>query len=205
MMPGEVTVRARRELAAPLGKEGNRMKVRRVVTGHREGKATFVSDEEVQATTVALIPGLENHRLWGGDRAPTFPDAGSPPDQPTYFPPVGGYRFVFVTFPPAGGPVPTDLDVPAALREMDEKLPGLLAHMEPDGGGMHTSDTIDFLVVLSGEITLELDDSAEKVLRPGDTVVQNGTRHRLTNRGKDPAVLAGFIVGAYRSSGSGRP
>jgi quercetin dioxygenase-like cupin family protein len=180
------------------------MKVRRVVTGHRNGKATFVSDEEVPATTAALIPGLEIHRLWGGDRAPTFPDAGSPTNQATYFPPVGGYRFVFVTFPPAGVAAPPDLDVPAALREMDEKLPGMLAHMEPDGGGMHTSDTIDCLVVLSGEIAIELDDGAERVLRPGDTIVQNGTRHRWLNRGKEPAVLAGCIVGAHRS-GSGRP
>jgi hypothetical protein len=52
------------------------VKVRRVVTGHRAGKATFVSDEAVQATTVALLPGSETHRLWGADRAPTFPEEG---------------------------------------------------------------------------------------------------------------------------------
>ena len=46
--------------------------------------------------------------------------------------------------------------------------------MEPDNPGMHTTDTIDFEVVLSGEVVLELDDGAETVLRPGDTVVQNG-------------------------------
>ena len=172
------------------------MKVRRVVTGHRQGKATFVSDEEVQATPVGLLPGSETHRLWGADRAPTFPDAGAPTDQPTYFPPVGGYRFAFFTLPPAGVQAPPDLDMPVAQREMDEKLPGLLASMEPNGEGMHTSDTIDFEDVLSGEFTHELDDGAEKILRPGDTVVQNGTRHRWINRGKDPAVVAGFMVGA---------
>jgi quercetin dioxygenase-like cupin family protein len=158
-----------------------------------------VSDEEGQATTVALLPGYELHRLWGADRAPMFPDDGSPPDQPTYFPPVGGYRFGFFTSPPTGLPVQIDLDRTAALREVDEKLPGILSYFEPNGAGMHTTDTIDFEVVLSGEITLELDDGAEKVLRPGDTVVQNGTRHRWINRGKDPAVLAVFIVGARRS------
>jgi quercetin dioxygenase-like cupin family protein len=176
-----------------------------VVTGHREGKAVFVSDEEVEATTAALLRGGQIHRLWGADRAPTFPDAGSPTDQPTYFPPVGGYRFVFVTLPPATAPAPPDVDVPAAVREVDDKLPGLLAYFEPDGSGMHTTDTIDFEVVLTGEITLELDEGAERTLRPGDTVVQNGTRHRWINRGKEPAVLAVFIVGAHRSGGSGRP
>ena len=46
-----------------------------------------------------------------------------------------------------------------------------MAYVEPDNPGMHTTDTIDFEVVLSGELILELDDGAEKVLRPGDTVV----------------------------------
>ena len=109
---------------------------------------------------------------------------------------------MFFTLPPAGAQAPPDLGVPAALREADEKLPGLLAHFEPDGEGMHTTDTIDFGVVLSGEVVLEVDDGAETTLRPGDTVVQNGTRHRWTNRGKDPAVLAAVLVGAHRRGGS---
>ena len=95
--------------------------------------------------------------------------------------------------------VPADLDLQAALAETEEKLPGLLAHVEPDNPGMHTTDTIDFEVVLSGEVILELDDGVEKVLRPGDTVVQNGTRHRWSNRGTQPAVMALFMVGAHRA------
>jgi hypothetical protein len=160
------------------------MKVRRVVTGHREGKAVFVSDEavqptEVQPTTAAIRGSGEIYRLWGGDRAPTFPDAGSPTDQPTIFPPVGGYRFVVLTLPPMGAQAPP--------------------HTQSRAAGMHTTDTIDFGVVLSGEFTLQLDDGVETTLRPGDTVVQNGTRHRWTNRGQDPAVLAAVLIGAHRS------
>ena len=79
---------------------------------------------------------------------------------------------------------------------MEEKLPGMLACLEPDNPGMHTTDTIDFEVVLSGEVILELDDGAETVLRPGDTVVQNGTRHAWHNRGSKTARLAVFIAGA---------
>ena len=72
----------------------------------------------------------------------------------------GGYRFGFVTFPPAydaaeGLP---SLFRPAAMAEMEEKLPGFLAYLEPDNPGMHTTDTIDFEVVLSGEVILELDN-----------------------------------------------
>ena len=177
------------------------MRVRRVVTGHDgAGKAVFASDQEVDPLTVALVPGAEFHRLWGADQAPTFPDDGSPTPQPDYFPPVDGYRFGFFTVPPATAAAPADLDLQAGLAEMNEKLPGMLAYLEPDNPGMHTTDTIDFEVVLSGEVILELDDGVEKVLRPGDTVVQNGTRHRWSNRGTEPAVLAVILIGAHRAS-----
>jgi mannose-6-phosphate isomerase-like protein (cupin superfamily) len=175
------------------------MRVRRVVTGHDAGgKAVFASDIEVDPLTVTLLPGAEFHRLWGADQAPTFPDDGAPTAQPDYFPPVGGYRFGLFTLPPATAQAAAGLDVEAALAEMEAKLPGLASYTEPDNPGMHTTDTIDFEVVLSGQVVLELDDGAETVLRPGDTVVQNGTRHRWSNRGSEPAVLAVFITGAHR-------
>ena len=177
------------------------MKVRRVVTGHdSNGKAVFSSDEEVDPLTLELMPGAEFHRLWGADLAPTFPDGGGPTAQPSYFPPVGGYRFGFFTVPPATESAPAELDLQTALAEMDQKLPGLLSYLEPDNPGMHTTDTIDFEVVLSGEVILELDDGVQKVLRPGDTVVQNGTRHRWGNQGTEPAVVAVFLIGAHRAS-----
>jgi mannose-6-phosphate isomerase-like protein (cupin superfamily) len=176
------------------------MKVRRVVTGHdRDGKAVFASDEQVDSLALASRPDREYHRLWGGDQTPTFPDDGRPTAQHNYFPPVGGYRFGFFTVLPGAVSVP-GLDREAARAEMEEKLPGFLAHLEPDNPGMHTTDTIDFEVVLSGEVILELDDGAEKVLRPGDTVVQNGTRHRWGNRGTEPAVVALMLIGARRAT-----
>ena len=175
------------------------MRVRRVVTGHdSQGNAVFASDDGVDALTVALIPGAEFHRLAGADEAPTFPDGGAPTPQPMFFPPVGGYRFGLFTVPPAGAASPEGIDATEALAEVEAKLPGLVSHVELDNPGMHTTNTIDFEVVLSGEVVLELDDGAEKVLCPGDTVVQNGTRHRWTNRGSVPAVLAIFITGAHR-------
>ena len=175
------------------------MDVRRVVTGHdADGKAVFVSDEQVAAVVPALLPGSEFHRLWGGDEPPRFPDDGSQPAAGSYFPPVGGFRFGFFTIPPDGGAgAPADLDIEAALAELEDVLPGLAGHMEPDDPGMHTTATVDFEVVLEGEVTLELDDGATVTLRPGDTVVQNGTRHRWSNRGDVPAQLAVFIVGAH--------
>ncbi|HEX6418546.1 MAG TPA: cupin domain-containing protein [Acidimicrobiales bacterium] len=175
------------------------MDVRRVVTGHDEqGRAVFVSDERVAPVRPSLLPGTEFHRLWGGDAPPRFPDAGAMPAHTGYFPPLGGVRFGFFTLPPdEGRGVPPDLDVAGALAELEEMLPGLAAHMEPEAPGMHTTATVDFEVVLSGEVQLELDDGATVRLGPGDTVVQNGTRHRWSNPGSEPAVLAVFIVGAH--------
>jgi mannose-6-phosphate isomerase-like protein (cupin superfamily) len=172
------------------------MDVRRVVTGHdAEGKAVFVSDGPVAPVTTALSPGAEFHQLWGGDEAPRFPDDGSLPPHHRYFPPIGGFRFGLFTVAPDGEATVPD-DIPAAFAELEDLLPGLAAHMEPGAPGMHTTATIDFEVVLDGEVTLELDDGAERVLRPGDTVVQNGTRHAWRNRGDVPARLAVFIIGA---------
>jgi mannose-6-phosphate isomerase-like protein (cupin superfamily) len=181
------------------------VKARRVATGHDDrSRAVFASDEEVDPVVLRLMPGAEFHLLWGGDEPPTFPDTGSPGSASrTYFPPVGGYRFGLVTIPPAGTQIPADLDLGEALAEVERDLPGMLAHTEPDDPGMHTTDTIDFEVILAGELVLELDDGAETVLRPGDTVVQNGTRHRWHNRGAEPATMAVFMTGAHRKPTSG--
>ena len=174
------------------------MHARRVVTGHSpDGKAVFVSDEAVAPVTLALLPGSEFHQLWGTDTTPHFPDDGSRPSAPRYFPAPGGCRFGFFTIPPDGGVgVPADLDLGAALAEFDERLPGMSEYLEVDSPGMHTTATIDFGVVLSGAATLELDDGATVVLAAGDTYVQNGTRHRWSNTGSVPAVLAVALIGA---------
>ena len=99
----------------------------------------------------------------------------------------------------AGGEL-ADADVEQALADLDAKLPGMVGYMDPSDPGMHTTDTIDFEVVLEGTIVLELDDGAEVTLQPGDTVVQNGTRHRWRNPGDTPAHLALFICGASHAA-----
>ena len=91
-----------------------------------------------------------------------------------------------------------DVDMERALKEAEEKLPGALAHLEPDSPGMHTTDTIDFEYIISGEVWLELDDGVEVRLRSGDTVVQNGTRHAWHNKGAEPCRMITVLVGARR-------
>jgi mannose-6-phosphate isomerase-like protein (cupin superfamily) len=175
------------------------MKIRRVVTGHTpDGKATVASDIQVEPVTVALLPGMEFYRLWGADSAPTFPDGGAPHSFSTYFPPLGGFRFGLFTLPPDSMTEAAEVDVEWALKEAEEKLPGAIAHLEADNPGMHTTDTIDFEYIISGEVWLELDDGVEVHLRAGDTVVQNGTRHAWRNKGSEPCRMVTILVGARR-------
>ena len=171
--------------------------VRRVVTGHRGGKAVFASDELVDPLTLAILPGYSFHRLWGSDHVSRFPDDGAPPAQPDYFPPIGGFRFGMLCIPSGGSTAPADLELTKAIAELDAKLPGMAIYSEAEEPGMHTTPTIDFEVVLTGECVLELDDGAEVELKAGDVVVQNGTRHRWHNRSPASCQLAVFIVGAH--------
>lgn len=179
------------------------MKIRRVVTGHTaQGKATVVSDMEVDPTTVDRLPGAQYHELWSADGAPTFPDDGLQHPAKMWFPPIGGFRFATFTVAPQSQALPEDFDREAAITELEEKLPGLVsqANMEADNPGMHTTATIDFEYVMSGEVWLELDDGEEVHLKPGDTVVQNGTRHAWRNRGTEPCRMIVFLLGAHQQT-----
>jgi mannose-6-phosphate isomerase-like protein (cupin superfamily) len=95
--------------------------------------------------------------------------------------------------PPAGGTawrvftVPPDTVMRARLAETAAAIPGV----EPDG--FHTTDTLDYVMVLEGEIALEL-DTGEVPLRPGDCVVQRGTRHAWRNRSDDPVRMVAVML-----------
>lgn len=174
------------------------MGIRRVVTGHNdEGVSVFVRDEVVESDRFGLLPGWEFYDIWAGDQIPSFPDRGDMPASTTYFPPVGGFRFSFSVVPPMDTPPAEGIDPDAALDEVNAVMPGMMALIEPDG--MHTTDTIDFEVIISGQVFLELTDGTSKLLGPGDTVVQNGTRHVWRNPGPGPCLMAVFMTGAVRT------
>jgi mannose-6-phosphate isomerase-like protein (cupin superfamily) len=178
------------------------VKVRRVVTGQDQtGRSVFVSDEVVEPIVLDLMPGLEFVNVWGGDDTPSLPTDGTRPAADSYFPPPPGYRFAFFTLPPDGSAsLPEDLDLNRAIAEVDEKLPGMMAHMEPGSPGMHTTDTIDLDLVLEGDMYLELDDGQEVHLKAGECVIQNGTRHAWHNRSSEPVRMLSILVGARRKS-----
>lgn len=175
------------------------MEIHCVVTGQdKSGKSVVVRDTPVKPVSLALLPGYEFHRIWGSDSVVELPSDGTPPAQPRYFPPRNGFRFAFFTIPPETRTSVDQIDMASALEEIQLKLPGMMDVLEFDHPGMHTTDTVDFDVVVSGQMYLELDDGAEVLLKVGDCVIQNGTRHAWHNRSSEKCVIAVAIVGAER-------
>jgi hypothetical protein len=174
--------------------------IRRVVTGtSAEGKSVVVSDGHVAPVTPKLMPGTEFFSLWGDDGPPALPSDGTEPAYSSWFPPPGGYRFEVITIPPDATPRPADLDVAAATVEVNRALPGLLEVMEKDDPGMHATDSVDFVCVLSGRCLMRLHDGVTVALGPGDTVVQNGTRHGWRVPHTEPCRLLCISIGAARA------
>jgi len=175
------------------------MDIRCVVTGQTEsGKSVFVRDMPVKPVELALFPGYEFHRVWGSDSTAELPSDGTPPPQPRYFPLKDGFRFGFFTIPPDTTARVERINTAEAVVEIQQRLPGMLEVLERDHPGMHTTDTVDFDVVISGEVVLELDDGGTVLLKAGDCVIQNGTRHAWRNRSSQPCVIAVTLVGANR-------
>jgi hypothetical protein len=86
---------------------------------------------------------------------------------------------------------------PAELwKEYLAKAPGLAESHDPKQQAMRRTGTIDYVIVLDGEIWLELDDGSSTHLRQGDVVVQKASRYAWRNRSAAPCVLAEVMVGA---------
>jgi len=175
------------------------MKIRRLVTGHsKEGKAIVVSNTVMEATRPTTSPGYEFHNLWGADECLTFPDNGAQPVYRDWFAPVGGFRFQQFTFPPDNTPPPAGVDDSIISAEWDKLAPGMTAAFQKDAPGMHRSNTVDLIYVISGRIVLELDDGVKVNLQAGDTLVQNGTCHAWHNPYDEPCRFITTQIGARR-------
>lgn len=165
-----------------------------------DGTAVVASDTTLTPETIALMPGAEFVSLWGSDTPTALPNAGARPAFSAWFPPAAGYRVEEITLPPDGSHPPANLDMAAAMVEVERKLPGLIGHMDPNHPGMHRTDTVDFNYVLSGRCVVELADGPRIELSAGDALVMNGARHAWHVPYPEPCRLLTFSVGANRSS-----
>ena len=180
------------------------MKVKRVVTGRTEaGASVFVSiGDALRTHDFEHIPGMSVTQIWATPATPQLRrDAAADPttNQSSIVPQPGGTQLMFVEFPPDRVMMSPSFDPAAAGAEQLRVAPGLAECFEVDHPGMHTTNTVDYGIVLKGEICLELDDGRVEKLKAGDVVIQNGTRHAWRNPGEAAALMAFVLIGAERT------
>lgn len=173
--------------------------MRRIVTGVVNGKSAILSDgEPANLHRYAGWPGHATAVVWATAASPSLPlDMGHEPQPGARVTPgPGETRLMVVRFPPDTIFADPRFDPMSYGADAQRHLPGLIDAFEPEGNGFHTTRSIDYDIVLEGEIWLELDDGVETHLHQGDMVVQGGTRHAWRNRSDRDAVMAFILIGA---------
>jgi quercetin dioxygenase-like cupin family protein len=146
-----------------------------VVTGHdKDGKAIVKIDEPVAKTTSAR-PGAEASVIWTSQGFPVNNDG----DEDT-----------------SGNATGTTMPGGTVFRVL-QLQPGNTPRV-------HRTDSIDYAVVMSGEIDMELDDGNAVHLKQGDVLVQRGTVHNWMNRGTEPCTIAFVLIDAKPVEVSGK-
>lgn len=173
--------------------------MRRILTGNIDGKPAIILDgEPANAHDYKGWPGHSTSVVWATAASPAVPmDAGDEPG-PGFqvLPQPGETRLLIVRFPPDSIFADPRFDGPGYGQEAAQYLTGLIDSFEPDGSGFHRTSSVDYDIVIEGEITLDLGDGTLAHLKAGDVVVQNGTRHAWRNQGDRDAVMAFVLIGA---------
>ena len=150
------------------------LQVRRVTTGHdASGKAVVVTDETLTAVARRIGAGITGCEIWSTDRMPVDNSREADAAQRKGF--VVRHNYV------GSGEGTT--------CRITEFAPG-------HGRFRHRTETVDYAILLSGEIDMELDGEEVVHLKPGDVVVQRGTMHTWVNKGTVPAVFAFILIDA---------
>jgi mannose-6-phosphate isomerase-like protein (cupin superfamily) len=162
--------------------------VRRIVSGHRDGKAIVLFDGVAPNQKLRPASGLVSTLLWVTDETPA--DISGSTDRSVREigvpPPANGTIFRMVDFPPESG---------ARSREAILKEMGVSDHGGGRHAAMHRTRSVDYAIVLEGEIDMLLDVS-EVHLEAGDVLVQQGTNHAWVNRGTRPCRMAFVLIDA---------
>jgi hypothetical protein len=151
--------------------------MRRIVTGYDDqGHPRIIFDGE--PPTVLDFGSIVTTELWVTDSTP--PNVKSNDDT--------SLREWDIDPPPRGAAFRVVKIMPVGADAKPSPGPG-----EPEFLGEHITDTLDLVVVLSGEVTMTI-GGREETLRPGDSVVQRATPHDWVNRGSEPCVIAGVLI-----------
>lgn len=177
---------------------------RRIVTGHNaQGQSVVALDAVLEPTLHKPEIGVAFWELWRTKTSPASVDNGpDPTQQPVHLHPTAqGSVIRFVDF----GPRPKDAVPPPMNLETARAAFSLInaadaATWKPGSPHlmMHRTESVDYGIVLEGEITLVLDDGSETHLKAGDVVVQRGTDHAWDNRSDKPARMCFILLdGAF--------
>jgi hypothetical protein len=168
--------------------------VRRIVTGHDDqGKAVVVVDGPAPNVKVRKATGNVSTLLWVTDEMPADISGNSDRAEREIgtAPPANGSILRTVDFPPVT-PETAAVSHAEVMREMDlgRHVPAAARHPF-----MHRTRSVDYAIVLAGEIDMLLDDS-EVHLTAGDILVQQGTNHAWVNNGKETCRIAFILIDA---------
>ena len=168
--------------------------MRRIVTGHnREGKSIINIDGPPAKSLGEEVGGL--YELWStdGKEINTLDDVDRADSEVLLSPSRGGTKFRYFQINPTPEGVPAEM-MEAATAEAFEKMGA--SHHRVDTSrhpAMHKTDTIDYIILLKGDVTLLLDED-EVDLKPFDVVVQRGTNHAWVNNGTDTALFIAVLI-----------
>lgn len=165
--------------------------MKRVVTDGR-GDASRIADAGAPATVVRFGPGFEVHEIWRLDAPPTDPTAGYDPPDYSFDPGHSVFRMVVI---------PPDEAVLSSLEQGEKWGKNSPYRSTGDRFGLHSTQTLDFVTVVSGEVDLRMPDGSSERLRAGDVVVQQGAAHAWRNPGPDQLVLAVVMLGTGAPQG----
>ena len=171
--------------------------IRRVVTGRdASGRAVVVMDGIAPNVKVRAGAGFVHSLLWVTDETPA--DISGNSDRAAreigVAPPPRGSILRMVDFPPVTAEAEA-MDNEALVRAMGATH-GAEAGAKARHSYMHRTRTIDYAIVLEGEIDMLLDDS-EVHLKAGEVVVQQGTNHAWVNRGSSTCRVAFILIDAH--------
>ena len=168
--------------------------MRRIVTGHNEeGKSIVTLDGPPARSIGEDVGGL--FELWNTDGnniiSTDYIDRAD--EDIILSPPIGGTKFRYFQINPIPEGIPQEA-IEAATAEAFEKIGA--AHHRVDtsrNAAMHETDTIDYIILLKGDVSLILDEEEVK-LQPHDVVVQRRTNHAWVNHGTEPALLIAVLI-----------
>ena len=168
--------------------------MRRVITGHdKNGKSIVVLDGPPARSIGEDVGGL--FELWNtdGNTINTQDNIDRADDEVILSPPSNGSKFRYFQINPTPEGIPMDIMQDIAADAFD-KIGA--AHHRIDTTkhpAMHKTETIDYIILLKGDVTLILDQE-EVDIKPFDVVVQRGTNHAWVNNGSDPALLIAVLI-----------